>query len=297
MKGRIIAKKGPLLEVSTQEGRLLTCTARQRVLKEKGRLFVGDFVEVRPLNEKEGVIEALEERSNLLPQPPVANLDQVMLLFTWREPPLSCRELDALLVLSAHSEIPALVVFNKLDLLSAREREELARFARIYEELGYRVLTISALTGEGLSALRPLLRDRLTALAGPSGVGKSTLLNVLIPGARLRTAAVSPKTGRGRHTTVQTRLLALPEGGFVVDTPGFSRVRVAETVPSGELRNYFPEFLTKGLGCAFPDCRHTVEPDCGVREAVRKGRIARSRYESYRELLREIERYERARYG
>jgi ribosome biogenesis GTPase len=193
-------------------------------------------------------------------------------------------------VIAEANEIAARIVFNKVDLAAPGEAE--ARFAP-YAALGYPLHFTSKLTGQGLEALHEALRGRVSALSGPSGVGKSSLLNALYPGLDLRVGAISESVNKGRHTTVGARMHPLPDGGYVVDTPGLREVGLWG-LASRELDRCFPEFVSVLANCRFADCRHLAEPNCGVRDALEAGRVSPSRYESYVKLREEIAETERA---
>lgn len=297
MEGLVVRKAGPMLEVFLpEEGKRLLCRARIKLIKRKGPILVGDRVTVRPLSETEGLIESVSPRKTYLPQPAVANVDRAFVVFSYKQPDLQLMALDTLLVAIEAHEVEPVVVFNKMDLLDEVERKKLERIGEVYRKAGYEVLYTSAVTGEGLPELKAAMRDRVSVLAGPSGVGKSKLLNALIPGARLRTGEVSERTGRGRHTTTETTLLALPDGGFVADTPGFSRVELGDFLEPEDLKLLFPEFARHAGQCRFPNCTHLVEPDCAVREAVARGEIAAFRYEHYQTMFLKLQEARQERY-
>lgn len=220
----------------------------------------------------------------------VANVDQAVIVFAMVKPEPNEKMLDRFLVIAEANGIGARIVINKVDLARAGEAE--ARFAP-YAALGYPLHFTSKVSGTGLEALHDALRGRVSVLSGPSGVGKSSLLNAMYPGLDLRVGAISESVNKGRHTTVGARMHPLPDGGYVVDTPGLREVGLWG-VPSGELASCFPEFVAAVGGCRFADCRHVVEPHCGVREALEGGGISPSRYESYVKLREELEDAERA---
>jgi ribosome biogenesis GTPase len=215
----------------------------------------------------------------LLPQPPVANVDKLLIVVSWREPDFSNLVLDGLLAQAEFFELPVTIVFNKTDLVRKREAAKLEKWVRLYESIGYPVLKTSVETGEGLDQLWETIKGNLVVLAGPSGVGKSSILNALIPGVQLRTDDVSEKTGRGRHVTTEVRLLPNPHGGWVADTPGFQKVDLPQWVALETLPVLYREF--NQFPCEFNNCSHTNEPDCGVRAAVERGQIAPERYQTY----------------
>jgi ribosome biogenesis GTPase len=260
------------------------------------RVVAGDRVEVERQGDGQATIEAVEtRRTQLARRAPgegarrakviVANVDQVVVVLAAAHPEPKLRMLDRFLILAESNDLVALIVVNKAELV---EEEALrARFA-MYEQAGYPVLYTSAKLGLGVDAVRERLCGRISALTGPSGVGKSSLLNAVEPGLGLRTAAVSEAVQKGRHTTVTAELIALGCGGYVADTPGLREVGLWG-IPPEELDHYFPEFRPLLGGCRFGyACSHTHEPGCAVQEAVEEGEIAPERYESYR-LLREGE--------
>jgi ribosome biogenesis GTPase len=234
-------------------------------------------------------IERVEDRTTTLvrrarggvaPKVLAANLDHVFAVVSLLDPPATTELIDRLLVLIESGGMHPMLVLNKLDLEGAREW--MVPLTAIYEDIGYRVLPVSAKTGEGLEALRQELCRGTSALIGPSGAGKSSLLNALDPELALRTGEVSAKSGTGRHTTVSSRLIELGCGGFVADTPGFGDVTLWE-VAVEDIAGCFPEFA-RAEPCRFRGCAHVQEPDCGVREALASGRIHEARYRSYRKL-------------
>jgi len=220
----------------------------------------------------------------------VANVDQVVVVFAMVKPEPNEKMLDRFLVIAEANDVAARIVINKVDLASTGAAA--ARFAP-YAALGYEVHTTSSVTGEGLEHLHNTLRGRISAFSGPSGVGKSSLLNTMYPGLDLRVGAISESVNKGRHTTVGALMHPLPDGGYVVDTPGLREVGLWG-LAAGELDRCFPEFVSLLDGCRFADCRHLAEPHCGVREALAAGRVSTSRYESYVKLRQEVADAERA---
>jgi ribosome biogenesis GTPase / thiamine phosphate phosphatase len=250
---------------------------------------IGDRVTVAETGDGVWTIESLADRASSLVRRArggraskvlAANLDHVFAVVAL--PSASTELIDRLLVLVEASGMHPLLVLNKVDL--ADSSEAAARLAALYEGIGYRVLTVSALTGQGLDALRAELAAGKAALIGPSGAGKSSLLNCLDPALELRVGALSRKTGTGRHTTVSSRLIPLDGGGVVADTPGFADVTLWAVEPT-RVAACFPELA--GLSCRFRSCTHVHEPDCGVREALAQARIPESRYRSYVKLREE----------
>jgi ribosome biogenesis GTPase len=265
-------------------GKVTACSLRGRFKKERFSLLVGDEVTYSIAGPDKGVIEEIAPRRSLLKRPLVANVDQVVLTFAAVNPDIGTALVDRFLVLAEWSGLEAVLCVNKTDLA---DTTALAPLAELYRGVGYPVLLVSAKTGSGVEELRGRLYDRITVFAGPSGAGKSSLLNALQPGLALVTGEVSRKIGRGRHTTRFAELLPLAGGGFVVDTPGFSLTEFAE-IAEQDLQYYFPDIAAVAPACKFASCLHVKEPQCAVKHAVAAGTIARSRYESYREVLDEI---------
>lgn len=265
---------------------LVECRPRGKFRLQGDRVLVGDRVTVRPSGAGEGYIEEVLPRETVLWRPPIANVDQAVVVFTAAQPDLDWRTLDRFLVLAETADLDILIVLNKADLLPPGEAD--AAIAP-YRALGYPLRTVSARTGHGVEAVRPLLADRLSVLAGQSGVGKSRLLNALEPSLDLRTGGVSRKVQRGRHTTRHVELLTLPgiDGARVADTPGFSHVDLGE-IEKEDLRFCFPEIRELEGRCRYRGCLHYQEPECAVQAAAAQGEIHASRYDSYIAFLTEI---------
>ena len=250
--------------------------------------MVGDLVEV---NTEKKVIEQVYPRKNRLLRPPVANIDQVVVLISVRRPPLDLFFLDRLLVSVEASFLDAVICFNKMDLAEAEDEKRIKEVREVLLDCGYQIILSSAVTGYGIEELRSYLQGKTTVLAGPSGTGKSTLLNKLKPELALLSGAVSAKTERGRHTTRHVELLELEKNTFVADAPGFQRLDL-RGVSSTELDAFFPEMASRGP-CRFNSCLHNREPGCAVKEAVQNGAIAAWRYEHYLAFLKEIQQREK----
>jgi ribosome biogenesis GTPase len=257
---------------------------------EASGIFAGDRVLCRDLGDGEGSIEGVRPRRNLLTRPPVSNVDRVAAVVSWREPLFSPAFVDRLLLEADRNGCACVLCVNKIDLLAPAERAEAACALEPYRKAGYPVHLISAATGEGIEAVRSALSSSLTVVAGPSGAGKSRLLAALVPSSRPpRSAAVSRRIGRGRHTTRHVELLPLDGGGWVADTPGFSRLDLEGWDPD-ELEAHYPEFSPHRDACRFRGCRHDREPDCAVRAAVGAGAVDPGRYTRYLDLLQELRR-------
>lgn len=276
------------LQVAGQE-ELLSCRLRGRIKRNKGAVVTGDYVEYQMLEDGTGVIESCLPRRTLLKRPAVANIDQVLITFAARQPDLNQLLLNRFLVLAEWSGIPEIVIcINKCDLL-----EEKADFLQDYVQAGYKLLMVSAQEGQGIQELKNLLTGRVTVFAGPSGVGKSSLLNAVDSNLELATGKISDKIKRGKHTTRAVCLLPLPEGGTVVDTPGFSAAEL-ENIDKAQLAHYFPEFRPYIEKCYYNTCTHSHEPDCAVKEAVAAGAICQARYEAYLNILQTINERKKA---
>lgn len=260
------------------------CTLRGRFKKERFSLIVGDEVEYTVTGADKGVIEEILPRRSILKRPMVANVDQVILTFAAANPDIKLSLVDRFLVLAELSSMSIVICINKTDLADA---VELQYIAELYEHIGYEVVLLSAKNGTGIDKLRILLNDRISVFAGPSGVGKSTILNNIEPGLELITGAVSEKIGRGKHTTRFAHLLPLTSGGFVVDTPGFSFTEFND-VDESELMHCFREFGEFIPKCKFNSCLHLKEPKCAVKQAVQDKAINEARYQEYVEILTEI---------
>ncbi|MEN6413673.1 MAG: ribosome small subunit-dependent GTPase A [Veillonellales bacterium] len=264
--------------------KIAMCTLRGRFKKERFSLLVGDEVQYDMLGNDKGVIEQILPRRSMLKRPMVANVDQVILTFAAVQPKINPALMDRFLILADLSALVTILCINKMDLADSAE---LSPIIELYRSIGYKVITLSAKYGSGILDLRKLLCDRITAFAGPSGVGKSTILNTIEPGLQLVTGAVSDKIGRGRHTTRFAELLPLTGGGFVVDTPGFSLTECND-IPESQLMYCFHEIAAFAPKCRFKSCLHFKEPQCAVKQAVADGKISKQRYQSYLEALTEI---------
>lgn len=272
------------------------CKARGKFRKDNIIPLVGDDVLIT-LDKKENstdkyeiaVIEEILERKNSLIRPPVANIDQAMVIFSVTYPEIHLDLLDKFLIIIEKENINPYIVLNKID-----EGNEASYHYIVerYVKIGYDVLCLSAKKEINLDMLKKRLKDKTSVFAGPSGVGKSTLLNTVEKGLRLETGAVSDKIKRGKHTTRHVELIPLSMGGFVLDTPGFTSLNL-EGVDKEELRYYFREFKDLEEKCKFKGCSHIHEPGCAIKEAVEKGQIDKERYDSYRTYYNQLQEIRR----
>ncbi|MGN0334564.1 MAG: ribosome small subunit-dependent GTPase A [Lachnospiraceae bacterium] len=294
MQGKIIKGIAGFYYVQTKTG-VYECKAKGSFRNRKLKPLVGDNVEITVLNEedKKGNMEEILERKNSLIRPAVANVDQALVIFAAAKPSPNLNLLDRFLVMMERNAIPVILVFNKKDVA---EKEETARLVKCYESCGYHVFSVSALMEEGISELKEILKGKTTTVAGPSGVGKSSIINLLQSGVCMETGSISEKIERGKHTTRHAELIAIEEDSYIFDTPGFSSLYVPD-MEKEELKDCFPEFVPYEGGCRFLGCVHIHEPSCLVKEALEEGKISRSRYENYILMYEELKEKEKRKYS
>ena len=294
MQGKIIKGIAGFYYVQTKTG-VYECKAKGSFRNRKLKPYVGDNVEITVLNEetKKGNLDEILERKNFLIRPAVANVDQTLVIFAAAKPDPNLNLLDRFLIMMEQKDIPVVLVFNKKD---AAEQEKLAELARIYENCGYQVLSVSALQEDGISEIKEILKGKTSTVAGPSGVGKSSIINLLQSDIQMETGDISEKIERGKHTTRHSELIAIEEETYIFDTPGFSSLYVTD-MEKEDLKDYFPEFAQYEEGCKFLGCVHVNEPVCGVKDALKEGKISQSRYDNYKLLYEELKENEKRKYS
>lgn len=286
MQGKIVKGIAGFYYVHVEGEGVYECKARGIFRKDNVKPLVGDDVEIDVLQEdgQKGNIMALLPRRNELVRPNVANIDQALIIFSMAKPAPSLNLLDRFLVMMRQKDLPCIICFNKKDIA---ENGEVEKLKEIYENCGCKVLFVSAKEKEGIEALRALLEKKTTTVAGPSGVGKSSLVNCLHKSSVMETGEISEKIERGKHTTRHAELLFSEDGTYLVDTPGFSSLSLFD-MEKEELSGYYPEFASYTDKCRFRGCVHISEPVCGVKEALAEGRISSVRYENYVMLFEEL---------
>ena len=286
MQGKIVKGIAGFYYVHVVESGVYECKAKGIFRKEKIKPLVGDNVRIEILEEEEktGNIVDILPRSNELIRPAAANIDQALVVFSVLKPAPHFNLLDRFLVMMESKGLPVVLCFNKADIA---DEPQVDMLRAVYEGCGYPLLFVSARDGQDIGRVKHLLKGKTTAVAGPSGVGKSTLINALNPEAQMETGAISQKIERGRHTTRHSELFPVDEDSYIMDTPGFSSLYVND-FEKEELKYYFPEFAEYEGLCRFHGCDHVHEPGCLVKQAVEEGKIHHIRYEDYTEMYEEL---------
>ena len=300
-EGIVVSSTGSWYEVDTAQGRL-SCRIRGRLrlkgIRSTNPVVVGDRVIVEPDGESSVIVGIVPRRnyiirraSNLSKESHIiaSNLDQALLLVTLHSPTTPREFVDRFLVTCEAYKVPVTIILGKADTLTDEHAAEAEEFTAIYEDAGYNVMRLSSVTGEGVETIRAMLREHTTLVAGNSGVGKSTLVGSIDPTLDIRTGEISESHHKGKHTTTFSTMYAL-EGGYIIDTPGIKGFGLID-IEGRELCRYFPEMMRLAPSCRFYNCTHTHEPGCAVTEAVKEGRVAWSRYESYLKILDEDDKY------
>lgn len=291
MQGKIIKGIAGFYYVNVVESGVYECKAKGVFRKEKIKPLVGDNVRIEILDEenKTGNIVEIFPRKNELIRPAVANIDQALVVFAVTKPTPHFNLLDRFLVMMERKEIPVVLCFNKKDIATS---PEIAELEEIYEKCGYPIVFTSALEQENIEEIRRLLLKKTTAIAGPSGVGKSSLINLLQNQVQMETGTISRKIERGKHTTRHSELIAVDADSYIMDTPGFSSLYVND-FEKEELKYYFREFASYEGQCRFQGCDHVHEPGCAVKEALEEGKIHPIRYKNYLEMYTELKEKKR----
>jgi ribosome biogenesis GTPase len=298
VRGLVVKNTGSWYTVKTIDGKTIESKIkgnfRLKGIRSTNPVAVGDYVEIDVNQEGTAFITSIEDRRNYIIRKSqnlskqshiiAANVDQTFLLVTVNHPETSTTFIDRFLASAEAYRVPVVLIFNKTDLLNEEENHYQQMMMTLYQTIGYQCFQVSAKSGEGVEQLRTLLKDKVTLLSGNSGVGKSTMINLFLPNADLKTQDISDAHDKGMHTTTFSEMLELPEGGYVIDTPGIKGFGTFDMEPE-EITSYFKEIFEFSKQCRFSNCTHTHEPGCAVRKAVEDHYIAQSRYVSYLSML------------
>lgn len=286
MQGKIVKGISGFYYVHVVGTGIYECKAKGVFRNRKVKPLVGDNVEIVVLDEEKhlGNVEEILPRKNELIRPAVSNIDMALVIFAAAKPDPNFNLLDRFLCMMEYQKVPVTICFNKCDLVSEKEKENLQK---IYAPAGYDILFTSVKTGENIDRLKALLAEKTTTVAGPSGVGKSSLVNELQTDVRMQTGAISDKIGRGKHTTRHSEIISIGQDTYIMDTPGFSSMDLPG-FEKEDLWTCYPEFVPYEPECRFIGCSHIGEPDCGVKNALAEGKISRVRYDNYVMLYDEM---------
>ncbi|GDX51818.1 putative ribosome biogenesis GTPase RsgA [Bacteroidota bacterium] len=307
MKGRVTKSTGSWYDVLTDEGVTLQCRLKGKLRLENRRttnpVVIGDWVMVEPEKDNSAAVisEVLKRNNYIIRQSArnrtaehilAANIDRAFIIATVKQPATTTGFIDRFLLTAEAYHIPSTILLNKMDLYNEDDLKQVEFLKNIYSKAGYPVELISAKTDEHLNAVRALMKDKVNLVAGHSGVGKSTFINKMIPGMNLKVGDVSDYHSKGMHTTTFAEMFHIPEGGFIIDTPGIKEFGILDLAPE-ELAHYFPEMKTRMHDCKFNNCLHINEPKCAIRDAVEKGEISKSRYGSYLAIVEDVRNTEK----
>ncbi|SDB16135.1 ribosome small subunit-dependent GTPase A [Eubacterium oxidoreducens] len=286
MQGKIVKGIAGFYYVHVVGAGVYECKAKGIFRKDKIKPLVGDVVEISIIDEDQmtGNVEEILPRKNALIRPAVANIDQALVIFAAQNPDVNYHLLNTFLVRMEYADVPSVICFNKADLIT---REERCLYEQYFKGTGYKIIFTSAKKEEGIDEMMEILRNRTTTVAGPSGVGKSSLVNLIAPKAQMETGEISEKIKRGRHTTRHAQLIHIEEDTYIFDTPGFSNLAVPD-MEKEALESCFPEFLPHIGKCRFTGCAHVSEPDCAVKAALEQELFSVERYEEYKVMYEEI---------
>lgn len=300
MKGVVIKSTGSWYTIRTEDNNIYECRIRGKFrlsgIKSTNPVTVGDIVDFElEKNSNNGIITKIHDRKNYIIRKSVnlskqthiiaANIDQVFLLVTLENPPTYTPFIDRFLATAEAYSIPAIIIFNKIDIYDKKLAEQKQQLEKVYRTIGYECLDISAIEKINIGKLKIMMKDRVSMFSGHSGVGKSTLINTIYPKLNLKTAEISTQHKQGQHTTTFAEMFSLPFGGYIIDTPGIKGFGVVD-FDKDEVGDFFPEFFALKQDCKFNNCLHVNEPDCAIKSAIEKDEIAKSRYSSYLQILK-----------
>ena len=307
MKGRVVKATGSWYEVLLDDNNSMQCRLKGKLRLENRRttnpVVIGDWVTIEPEKDNSAAVisEVLKRNNYIIRQSArnrtaehilAANIDRAFIIATIKQPATTTGFIDRFLLTAEAYHIPSTILLNKMDLYNEDDLKQVEFLKSIYSNAGYAVELISAKTDEHLNDVRKMMKDKVNLVAGHSGVGKSTFINKMIPGMNLKVGDVSDYHSKGMHTTTFAEMFHIPEGGFIIDTPGIKEFGILDILPE-ELAHYFPEMKSRMLHCKFNNCKHINEPKCAIRDAVEKGEISKSRYGSYLAIAEDIRNTEK----
>ncbi len=307
MKGRVVKATGSWYEVLLDDNNSMQCRLKGKLRLENRRttnpVVIGDWVTIEPEKDNSAAVisEVLKRNNYIIRQSArnrtaehilASNIDRAFIIATIKQPATTTGFIDRFLLTAEAYHIPSTILLNKMDLYNEDDLKQVEFLKSIYSNAGYAVELISAKTDEHLNDVRKMMKDKVNLVAGHSGVGKSTFINKMIPGMNLKVGDVSDYHSKGMHTTTFAEMFRIPEGGFIIDTPGIKEFGILDILPE-ELAHYFPEMKSRMLHCKFNNCKHINEPKCAIRDAVEKGEISKSRYGSYLAIAEDIRNTEK----